>query len=124
MNKTNPFLKEIQNSWSLFDYPENWDDEGALPLNPFSYYTAMEFLFCIAAKLGDNVYPPEINLTTDGNIDLSWRCPNGYRLLIHVNKGDLSCYGDDGKEKDQIEFKHIGIYDRIDLLDWINKNLK
>lgn len=74
---------------ALLRLKENWDDEGAKPIEPRAVERAHDFLRC--ATWGAI---PAFCPVADGSVDLWWRTDK-FELLVNLPaEGDGSFYGD------------------------------
>lgn len=116
-----PIFKQIQKSFELFYLEEDWDDNGALPMNEKSYSRSIEFLMRLINEIGTDIYPPTIDLTNDGSVDICWRIKNTVRLLINVSENKFSWYGDN-YDNDITKGKQKLCYNKK-LIKWIKNKL-
>jgi hypothetical protein len=94
-------VAEIEESRSILDLQEGWDDNRARKISSEIWTTSAKFLLRYAEFVKKNletiIEPPEINPCINGSIDLSWRT-KGARLLINIRRegNDLLAfyYGD------------------------------
>ncbi len=67
----------IEESKTLLQLKDDWDDDGALCCNSVSYYNAIEILTLYHTYIEKTysiiIQDPEINLCKDGSIDIEWR---------------------------------------------------
>ncbi len=77
----------IQESRSLLDLPDNWDDEGSPAYAESTWTRVVDFLLHNAERLwldqGILVSAPQILPGPDGSIDLHWRIKN-HELLLNI----------------------------------------
>lgn len=95
----------IEESKSILDLEDNWDDEGAERFHLQTWLRAIEFLtsYAIAAlrDFGVLIEKPEITPGPDGSIDVLWK-NSSYRLLFNIGKEENSSalfYGDNYKDQ-------------------------
>ena len=87
----------IQESRSLLDLPDDWDDEGSPGYAEATWMRAVDFLLHNAERLwqdqGVTVSAPEILPGPNGSIDLHWRV-NNHELLLNIpaNLDELADY--------------------------------
>ena len=84
-------IKTISLSQDYLLLSDNWDEEGALPLNIKAYTNGLETIFKIINNIGITV-APFITLCRDGSIDILYR-KNGSKLLINSSSRRISWYG-------------------------------
>ena len=106
-NGFQPLMQEIQHSAYILNLATNWDDDGALPVPPIIYETAIHFLqnyaFFISKKYKTFIDAPSINPVKNGSIDLEWHTPNA-RLLINIrDTKNAYYYGDQYKNINSIK---------------------
>ena len=92
---------------SILKLPINWDEDGALPVSPLTYDSAMRFLQQYVLFIFDNykviIETPSINPVKNGSIDLEWQTPNA-RLLINIrDTQNAYYYGDQHKNINSIK---------------------
>lgn len=123
------FTQSINESDKLLDLEEDWDDMGSSKVNPQLLIFAQKFLFEIIKFTQKDIVIPEINSLLDGGIDICFRNPNKFRLLICFGLKKISWYGDNGKSEDVIKnsssyefFISSPIY--FDLLNYIQTNFE
>ena len=79
---------EIEDSRYIFDLPENWDEDGAMPIKEEVWQIAVQFLRNYAEYIWRNynivIEAPEINPTRGGTVDLSWTTKKNVGLLINI----------------------------------------
>ena len=69
---------------------ENWDGEGALPLDPGT----VEFAQCLADQLPACVPVPDIAATPHGEVDFYWILDNDLMLTVSVGpSGEIAFAG-------------------------------
>jgi hypothetical protein len=115
--KTYSLLSSLQNIASAINeskwinnLKEDWDYEGAVPIDKELYISAINFLIDysteIFKKTGLVISTPEINPCKDGSIDLSWRT-SAARMLINIRKIENELlayyYGDFYSNKSQMK---------------------
>ena len=93
--------KIIEESKSILNLKENWDDEGALPVDEELYYKSLYILkkYYRFSDHSSEIKLPQISLCRDGSIDLYWNDLQwSNSLLVNVskkdNKFDICYYGD------------------------------
>ena len=131
--KLKHIFEEIKGSKQILDLKENWDDEGALPIDYNLWKNSIEFLSnysnLIHNKYNVVIDAPQIFTGPDGSIDLSFRYKKEVRMLINIsNKNDnivASYYGDCYNDKNKIKNKEQSL-ERLDkrLLIWMKNYLK
>lgn len=92
---------EIEYSNQILALTENWDNEGAKPIDRDVYIEAIGLLIKSSTHIHNQVFKvidvPEINPCPDGSVDLSWITRRA-RLLINVRKTESGIlayfYGD------------------------------
>jgi hypothetical protein len=81
----------IEEAKYIISLPDNWDEEGAVPISQLIFDKAVEFLRYYSRYLyigfGFELPIPEINPCKDGSIDLSWRTAHA-RMLINIRMQD------------------------------------
>jgi hypothetical protein len=92
----------IAESESLLQLSEDWDDEGALPIERRTWEQATEALRSIATamhrKTGSVIPEPTIGPCADGSIDLFWET-GAFKLLINIkpDAAESDYYGETTK---------------------------
>ena len=91
-------VQEIEASKFILNLNENWDENGALPISPILYETAICFLqnyaTFISKKYKTVIETPSINPVKNGSIDLEWHTSN-VQLLINIrDTQNAYFYGD------------------------------
>ncbi|MEP6804655.1 MAG: hypothetical protein ABI892_09035 [Flavobacterium sp.] len=92
--------ESIQQSKSLLDCKDGWDEEDAVGCNSLIYDRAINLLIKYSQNVlryhNVNIQAPEINLGRDGSIDLEWRCDKSIFLITTLNTLDFEAhfYGD------------------------------
>lgn len=99
----NPILKEIKNSFDYLDYKDNWDEEGAKPVNEKCFVEAINFLLYFINH-NINIVTPHISPLNDGTIDIHFvvgeqKDINSTHLLINFNENYFTYYGEVGENK-------------------------
>ncbi len=99
----------INESKSLLELKEDWDEDGAVAIDPIIYYKAVETLTEYSINVF-NVYnvaidSPYISAGRDGSINMEWNKPNATLLLTILNSPNfnLHYYGDDGNNNTVIK---------------------
>ena len=94
----------IQNSRSLLDLKDDWDDAGSVGYAESTWRRARDFLIRNAIRFFRSQKkcfdPPEILPGPDGSIDLHWKT-DARELLINVParpQDNIAYYGDDEAE--------------------------
>lgn len=114
-------LQEIKNSFRLLSLEKGWDEGSAEPMNHKAYSRALEFVFKLINTVGETECP-EINLCSDGSVDVSFRSNNKSSLLINFKEETIIWYGDDGNDGEKINHKQTELYNE-DLFNWIKDKL-
>jgi hypothetical protein len=91
-------VQELEASKYILNLSENWDEEGALPVSPIIYETAIRFLQSYASfifkKYKAIIETPSISPVKNGSIDLEWHTPT-VQLLINIrDTQNAYFYGD------------------------------
>ncbi|NCX95970.1 MAG: hypothetical protein EBX41_06095 [Chitinophagia bacterium] len=99
----------IQNSASILDLDDSWDDEGAVKVPDAVWLDAIEFLIGYSTAIFKNYHvviaAPSILPCADGSVDLEWRA-NKARMLINFRNDsskEAHYYGD--RLSDSTQFK-------------------
>ena len=105
--KLQTLKQEIQNSKYILKLTNNWDENGALPISPMIYDSAIRFLqnytLFIFKKYKTIIETPSINPVNNGSIDLEWHTPNA-RLLVNIrDTQNAYYYGDQHKNINSIK---------------------
>jgi hypothetical protein len=105
--------ERINSSRQILDYKYNWDDNGAIPVNPLIFDRATNFLrdyadsiFNICNKV---LRTPDINPVNDGSVDLEWNFENSYFLINFKNTPEeIAFYYGEFKEDNAVIFDANG----------------
>ena len=91
------FKKLIEDSKKILDLKEDWDDEGALPIDEDLYNESISFFM---KYYYEGMSLPDISPCRDGSIDFYWSGEN--QLLINISKENqgyiATFYGDNRKK--------------------------
>lgn len=110
----------LEDSRSMLELPQNWDDDGAEKIQEETWGRAADFLRATARRVseaGRLIFPiPNLNPCPDGSIDLHWK-NELFELLLNippVSRGAGDFYGEsrDGltiKGSFKPEIHHQGI---------------
>ncbi|MBI2057166.1 hypothetical protein HYT91_02835 [Candidatus Pacearchaeota archaeon] len=129
----------IEKSKSLLNLKENWDDEGAKPVNLKAWENSLNFLADYSKEIYRKnkiiINAPEISACGEGSIDLDFRIP--YTLLINIKKEKekiiAGYYGDNYNPKAKTTKRMIEIEGVIEysptkihrpLANWMKKYLR
>jgi hypothetical protein len=95
----------IEESKSILDFEDNWDDEGAERIQYLTWLRAISFLesYAISAykNFGVVIEKPDLTPGPEGSIDVIWKSAS-YRLLINISKEENQSalfYGDNYKDE-------------------------
>jgi len=105
--------KKISEARKILDYGYNWDDNGALPINPLIFNRASRFLETYADRIYDVcnkvLITPEIAPVSDGSIDLEWTLVNSSFLINFKNTyEEIAFYYGEFKDNDNVMFDTNG----------------
>jgi hypothetical protein len=105
--------QKIKDSRYILNYEYNWDDNGALPINPIIFDRAARFLESYTERIYDVcdkiLISPEIVPVGDGSIDLEWTLENSSFLINFKNtKEEIAFYYGEFKDKDNVIFDTNG----------------
>ena len=93
-----PLKEEILKSKYILKLENNWDEDGALPVSPTIYETAIHFLQNYTMFIFETykmiVETPSINPVKNGSIDLEWHTPNAQLLINIRDTQNAYYYGD------------------------------
>lgn len=102
-------ISAIEDSWSLVELGDDWDDNGALGFTEQTWRRTAEFLVRFAVVLASehNVLPRDVEILpgSNGGLDIDLRLENRELLItVPANPGtEARFYGDDGHGNDQIK---------------------
>ncbi len=116
----------IENSRTILQLQDDWDEAGALPISEQTWRRATEFLSRYVERVwdtsGDALDAPDIAPVPDGSIDLHWDSPT-YEMLINIPSDARRAAGFYGDDRDRISIK--GHFDpqsvNEGLLQWLRK---
>jgi hypothetical protein len=103
-------VEAIAEALPITELPENWDEQGALPISRDTWGKAINLLMEYAGYIAEHylltLSAPQIDAVPDGSIDLFWKEPKA-QLLINVKPGTAIAgfYGDTYTEDDKIKGK-------------------
>ena len=105
--------ERIQNSKHILNYQFNWDDDGALPVNPLIFDRVTRFLETYADRIyhlyNVMLITPEIVPVNDGSIDLEWTLENSSFLINFKNTNEeIAFYYGEFKDDDNVIFDTNG----------------
>lgn len=121
----------IQTSKYIPTLPADWDEDGAYPIEPEIWETAVNWLMNYSEYIYKNFFiviaEPDINPVRGGSVDLSWHIDD-YSLLVNVRReegrivaGFFGCWSRKGKESDRIKGQvFTNIIDQR-LVHWMRK---
>ncbi len=103
-------IKEaIDEAAYILTLEEDWDDEGGMPVDKYTFIRAAMFLINYSVWLLENhrifLSRPQIHPGPNASVDILWRSAN-YRMLINVPSDvakDVAFYGDDKKNGKSIK---------------------
>jgi hypothetical protein len=107
-------LKErIERSKKILSYKYNWDDNGALTINPQVFQRAVTFLESYSERIYDVckkvLIPPDIAPVNDGSVDLEWNFDTSSFLINFKNsKEPIAFYYGEFKDNDNVIFDTNG----------------
>jgi hypothetical protein len=121
--------KSIDEAYFMLNLEEDWDDEGGMPVDKFTFVRAIKFLINYSTFLMENyrifLTPPQLHPGPKGSVDISWRTQK-YRMLINIPSDpakQAGYYGDDKNDGDSIKGKIPVEGVKESLASWL-KNLK
>lgn len=105
--------KKIEHSRRILLYKDNWDDNGALQINPLIFERAVSFLERYAERIYDVckkiLIPPDIVPVNDGSVDLEWNLGGSMFLINFKNiEEPLAFYYGEFKDNENIIFDTNG----------------
>lgn len=102
----------------------NWDDEGAVGIEPETFRLATRFLLktvrAVRVRSGITLPPPQIGPCADGSIDLYWKTDR-FKLLINLQPGEATESDFYGETPDGLKLKGTFRPDQQDfaLIHWL-----
>jgi hypothetical protein len=103
----------IESSKEILDLKYNWDDNGAIPINPVIFERVKHFLESYAERIyevcGKILKMPDIVPVKDGSIDLEWNLENSNFLINFKNTTEeIAFYYGEYKDDDEVVFDTNG----------------
>ncbi len=116
----------IVRSREMLNFPEDWDEDGAKPIDKEAWNRAVRFLIEHAASAWKSearvLDSPDITPCPDGSVDLHWDFPR-YEMLINFPVDPAQRAGFYGDDRGTLFIK--GTFDPATLnqglLDWLSK---
>jgi hypothetical protein len=109
----NKIKKRVEESRRMLLLEDNWDDDGAIAINPEIFNRATRFLEDYALRIFDVsdkiLIAPDIMPVSDGSVDLEWSLENSSFLINFKNTvEDIAFYYGEFKDNDNITFDTNG----------------
>jgi len=106
-------IKTIESSRDILSYKDDWDGNGALPINPVIFERVSSFLIGYADRIYDvckkHLLLPEIVPVNDGSIDIEWNLHNSNFLINFKNTPEeIAFYYGEFKDGNEVTFDTNG----------------
>ncbi len=104
-NRLRHIAEQIEDAIEILSYQDNWDDEGALATNSYTFEQAVSFIIDYAVYIYDRfaivLNEPYIDILRDGSVTVHWKTEKEAQLFIifKTEKGELAYYYAESSER-------------------------